>query len=486
MVNWGFRSCALVAALSLVACDGSPSEPPVVRPTVVIAPLAAQVEVGSTRTLTATIENGSGPIIWRSAAPNIATVNEGVVTGVAIGETQVRALLASDTTISATANIFVLPPSPVVSGPDTLPVLGHGRVDERYTGEVAVRGNWAYTTTWSNRNGRPGNAVKVWNVSGNTPVLADSLIISGVGTTGDVQISDDGALLVVATEFGSAGSIVIFDRTNPQRPQQLSRFSSGNTTLGVHTVKLGRVAGRHYAFLSINPGGQTSVPARLVIVDITNPSAPFEVWSQPMGQPYVHDTFVRDGILFAANWNAGVRIMDIGGGGRGGTPSAPVVIANALAAAGNIHNIWWFHDPTNGSKRYLFLGEEQIVGSWASGGEIHVFDISDMANPRQVAIYNVPGAGTHNFWMDEASGILYAAYYNGGVRALDVRGDLGTCADNEKANGLCHLRLMGREKAVALTGIDPYIWGVVHQGTHVYASDMRLGLFKLDAAALKR
>src|SRR5688572_5779346 len=50
--------------------------------------------------------------------------------------------------------------------PDTLRVLGHGAVGERYTGEVAVRGDWAYTTTWSTRAGQRGNAVKIWNVAG--------------------------------------------------------------------------------------------------------------------------------------------------------------------------------------------------------------------------------------------------------------------------------------------------------------------------------
>src|SRR5262245_36662091 len=78
---------------------------------------------------------------------------------------------------------------------DTLPVLGQGIVAERFTGEVASRGSYAYTTTWSTRGGVRGNAVKVWNVAGATPQLVDSMIVEGVTTTGDVQISDDGALL---------------------------------------------------------------------------------------------------------------------------------------------------------------------------------------------------------------------------------------------------------------------------------------------------
>jgi hypothetical protein len=248
-------------------------------------------------------------------------------------------------------------------------------------------------------------------------------------------------------------------------------------------VKLGRVNGRHYAFLSVNP-----VPARLVIVDITDPRAPFEVWNQPMGSPVIHDTYVRDGILFAALWNDGMRIFDIGGAGRGGSPAAPVVIGNVQTLTGRIHNIWWFHDPRDASKRYVFLGEEGpgSVSAGTSSGDIHIIDVSDMTQPRQVAQFAVPGAGTHNFWMDEASGILYAAYYNGGVRAIDARGNLGMCtAGQRNASGFCDLRRMGREVGSALT-TGSFIWGVVHQGAHVYASDMRAGLYKLDASALLR
>ncbi|MEX0907597.1 MAG: hypothetical protein WD054_04645, partial [Gemmatimonadota bacterium] len=207
-------------------------------------------------------------------------------------------------------------PPLVPAAPDTLAVLGLGHVAERYTGEVAVRGDWAYTSTWSNRNGVPGNAVKIWNVAGATPMLVDSLIVPGASTTGDVQISDDGALLVVAIEPNPNGAIMIYDRSDPARPDSIARFRSASTLQGVHTVKLGRVDGRHYAFLSIDPAAE---PARLVMVDITDPAQPFEAGSLRIGAPFMHDVFVRDGLLLAAVWLDGLRIYDIGGGGRGGS-----------------------------------------------------------------------------------------------------------------------------------------------------------------------
>jgi uncharacterized protein YjdB len=448
--------------------------------TFTVDPGHADLDAGAVVQLTARRGAAAVDALWRSSDPSIAAVDaSGLVTAHATGNAAVTALLASDTLRRATAFIRV-----GAAGPITLPHLGLGRVDERWTGEVAVRGDWAYTSTWGNRNAVPGNVIKVWDVAGAIPSLVDSLIVPNARTTGDVQISDDGDLLVVAVEPNPHGAILLYDRTNPARPAHLATYATANTRQGVHTVKLGRVNGRHFAFLSVNPGQQ---PARLVIADITDPRAPTEVWSGPMGRPFVHDVFVRDGLLFTALWHDGLRIFDIGGGGRGGAPSAPVVLGDIPTVSGSIHNIWWFPDPASGSQRYVFLGEEgpgSVPNS--SSGDLHVIDVSDMRNPVQVAQYSVDGAGAHNFWMDEPSGILYAAFYNGGVRALDVRGDLGTCAASARnARGFCDLRQMGRERGVAVP-FGVYIWGVVHQGTRVFASDMRSGLHVFDAAALRR
>jgi hypothetical protein len=73
--------------------------------------------------------------------------------------------------------------------------------------------------------------------------------------------------------------------------------------------------------------------------------------------------------------------------------------------------------------RYVFVGEESNFSLFSfTSGDVHIVDVSDMAAPREVAFYHVNGAGTHNFSVDEQRGILYAAYYNAGIRAFDVRG----------------------------------------------------------------
>lgn len=354
-----------------------------------------------------------------------------------------------------------------------LQTLGMGAVRERYTGEVWVRGNVAYTTTWGFRS-EFGNAIKIWDISGGAaPILVNTVIVPGAGTLGDIQTSDDGSLLIVATE-PSPGSIVIYDLADPVNPQLITRYATASTQPGVHTAEVQRVNGRLYAFLSVDP------PARLVIVDITDPRAPVEVLSAPMGQPFLHDVFVRDGILFTALWDGGVTVWDIGGAGSGSV-SAPRLISNLRTFGGQVHNVWWYHAP-GGEKRYAFIGEEGPASGLASAsGDIHVVDVSDMSAPREVAFFRVPGAGTHNFSMDETRGILYAAFYNGGVRAIDVTGDLASCTDAQRSlDGRCDLRLMGRELAQGLFAEAPvYVWGVHFTAGKVYASDMLNGLWAL-------
>jgi hypothetical protein len=192
-------------------------------------------------------------------------------------------------------------------------------------------------------------------------------------------------------------------------------------------------------------------------------------------------------LLFIGLWNDGVDIWDIGGCGTGASPENPQKLGNVKTIGGEVHNIWWYHDPS-GSKRFAFVGEEGpgSLGT-SSRGDIHVIDISDPTLPKEVAFYHVDGAGTHNFSVDETNGILYAAYYNGGVRAIDIRGDLASCPanqQNEETNLLrCDLRLMGREIGIGLAGGTPrpYVWGVQLLNGIVYASDMLNGIWKLRA-----
>ena len=210
----------------------------------------------------------------------------------------------------------------------------------------------------------------------------------------------------------------------------------------------------------------------------------------PPGAPFVHDTYVRDGIVFMFAWDEGVRIYDVGNGMAGGTPAIPKQVgaivtgtANAGTVSPSVHNGWWFHNPVTAEKRYLFVGQEGpgSVGS-SSSGDIHVVDVSNLAAPVEVAFYHHPDqpddsepepidrkTGVHNFWMDEPNQILYAAYYNGGVVALDVSGTLAG-------------DLASRVIAVNRPGGpgNTFTWGVQLANGSLYAVDMLSGLYQLQ------
>ncbi len=135
------------------------------------------------------------------------------------------------------------------------------------------------------------------------PTLVNTVVVPNAATLGDVQTSDDGQLLIVATEYTPDGSIMIYSLADPVHPQLISRYATALTSPGVHTAEVQRVNGKLYAFLSIDPAGSSQ--ARLVIEDLSDPAAPTQVFTAVMGSPYVHDVFVRDGILITALWNQG-------------------------------------------------------------------------------------------------------------------------------------------------------------------------------------
>jgi len=376
--------------------------------------------------------------------------------------------------VACNSDNSMLPPT----GSQALVVLGEGVVTDRYTGEIWVRGNVAYTTTWGSR-GAPGNAVNIWDVSGNVPTLVNTVIVPNAATLGDVQASDDGQLLIVATEYDPDGSIMIYSLADPTHPQLITRYATALTTPGVHTAEVQRVNGKLYAFLSIDPA--VGNPARLVIVDLSDPAAPTQVFTAVMGNPFVHDVYVRDGILITALWNQGITIWDIGGVGAGSVAN-PIPLGSLVTVGGEVHNVWWYHNAVTGEKRYAFVGQEGFASiGFSSTGDIHVVDVSNFAAPREVAFFHLDGAGTHNFSVDESRGILYAAYYNGGVRAIDINGDLSSCdAAHRSLDGRCDLASMGREVANGLAEQQPvFVWGVQLSGGRVYASDMLNGIWKL-------
>ena len=193
---------------------------------------------------------------------------------------------------------------------------GGNNVPERYSSDLWVHGSWAYTGTWGGdaRNGVLGDVVKIWSLDpAGAPTLTDSLKVPGIATVSDVQVSEDGAVLVFSAERGVNAGVYVYDLADPARP---AFRDSVLVAEGVHTATIADIDGRRYVFAARNPqepgaAGLRHHRPRPIALRATVPIPP------AYG---IHDTYVRDGLAFVFAWNTGVIIYDVGNGVRNGRP----------------------------------------------------------------------------------------------------------------------------------------------------------------------
>lgn len=310
--------------------------------------------------------------------------------------------------------------------------------------------------------------------AGSAPAGPPASLTKVAGDSGIGVVGQAGPMLgvLVADQAGTPVPGVVVSWTVAAGGVTLGSDSTATDSTGVATVTL---------LLGSVPETDTIVAAVSGIppVSFTVASYPAAqlVHSEPIPENYgIHDTFVRDGIAFVFAWNSGVLIYDVGKGVMGGTPAGPVQIGHLATQGGEAHNGWWFWNPVTSERRYLFVGQEGpgVVGAQSSG-DIHVLDVSDLTQPSEVASFHLDGAGTHNFWMDEAAEVLYAAYYNAGVIALDVSGTL-----RGQLEAQC--RVLASVKPGGNN--NTYVWGVQLYNGSLYASDMVSGFWQLGAPGL--
>ncbi len=329
-------------------------------------------------------------------------------------------------------------------------IVGQGVETNRWTSDLWVHGTFAYTGTWSTRNADRGDKLFVWDITDPTaPVLTDSVTVDA-STVNDVKIDTAGTLAVITESSG----ITLLDLSDPAHPSLITRFTDGLGG-GVHNVW---IEGDYVYAVTDGPGD-------VKVIDVSDRANPVLVANYFAGSSFVHDVYVRDGLAFVSHWSAGLAIVDVGTGMSGGSPVNPVEVSRTPVSNVEVHNAWYW--PATG---YVFIGDE------TAGGKMHVIDASDLASPSVVASFTVGGVAPHNFWLDETNQILYAAWYDTGLIAIDVSGQL-----------LGQLERQGREIArisygsgfgcPSSTGSGTCTWAPqLHNGL-VYVSDMNTGLW---------
>jgi hypothetical protein len=88
----------------------------------------------------------------------------------------------------------------------------------------------------------------------------------------------------------------------------------------------------------------------------------------------------------------------------------------------------------------------------------------------------VPEAGAHNIWVEDE--VLYIAYYQGGLRIVDVSGDLrGDLYAQGRQIGW-YLTSGAEEEAIVPN--SPLAWGPQPFKGNIFVSDMNSGLWVLE------
>ncbi|MGH7713115.1 MAG: Ig-like domain-containing protein [Gemmatimonadaceae bacterium] len=317
-------------------------------------------------------------------------------------------------------------------------ITGRGNINRTHTSDL-----WP----WTGKDGRDYCLVGTWGADGyaivfditdmNNIVKTDSIKVDA-RTINDVTVSPDGRYGVLTREGASnrVNGVVILDLANPAHPKIASTFDQ-NLTGGVHN-----------AFATNDHLFAVSGGEKYVIIDVKDIYNPKYVSEYKHPNARLHDLWVRDGIAYSAQGGVGTVVVDVGNGKYGGTIEKPKLITVFPVNSG--HEIYPYYQQSTG-KTYLFIGDEEMARTgrvWegtsyrgamttpggvaqTSGGYTHIVDFTDPMNPKKVGRYHLEDYGSHDIIVE--NDVLYQAYYDGGVRIVDVSGELlGNLAEQRR------------------------------------------------------
>jgi hypothetical protein len=359
-------------------------------------------------------------------------------------------------------------------------VVGHGLVSDVHTSDLWVwegadGRDYAVTGTW----GANGEAY-FWDVTDPASMSIIDTIRVDARTVNDVKISEDGRIGVITREGASdrKNGIVILDVSDPYDVKILSEYNEGLT------------GGVHNAFIYKNHVFAVNNGRRYDIIDITDPRNPKTVSRFELDTPghAIHDVWVENGIAYSSNWSDGIVAVDVGS-----TPAAlsperhdvgvgsfdnPVMLGSYAYPSGWNHAAFPFKSQSTGDF-YVIGGDEAFPNGinvdnepTVPAGYMHFIKFEGgWDKPKEVARYEVPEAGTHNMWVKGDT--LYVAYYNAGLRVVDISGEL-----------MGNLYNQGREIAKFIPTHHegrvpnaPMTWGPQPHKGYIFVSDWNSGLW---------
>ena len=363
----------------------------------------------------------------------------------------------------------------------------------RLVGRLPLAGGLLAAEFWLHPDGKHGYLTtvsdRVYAIDVSDPAaprITDSVVVDARAIN-DLMTTEDGRFGVLTREGASSrkNGIVVLSFEDPAHPKAIAEYTE-TVSGGVHSTYVYR----GHVYLTDDATGSMRV------IDIRDPYQPREVarWETPRSPAgrMLHDIAVDDGLAYLSYWNDGLVVLDVGNGVKGGSPERPVLVSQfkydldalyrhveAIGGPGFIrgtHTAWR-------QRNYVFVADEVfsarparttgpgLLGFGRAFGRLQVIDVSDLERPRSVAWYEPTDGGTHNIWV--AGDTLYLGDYQGGLRVVDIAGELRG-----------DLLRQGREIAHVDTGDPradtpnaPMAWGAIYRDGHIYVPDVNSGLW---------
>ncbi|HEX7747010.1 MAG TPA: hypothetical protein VF462_17330 [Micromonosporaceae bacterium] len=439
------------------------------------------------------------------------------------------------------------PPAQATSGAAdawNMQVVGHNDLGGRgFNADVFVYDGYAYVGSWGFQDwsGGGGNrfcpdeadsGVAVIDARRPTEPVTVAKLQNPANTSAEdvvVFTAQFGALAghdIAVTGIQTCGSrsdtelfrgLQVWDVSDPARPAEIGRLNTGCCARGIHELEVQHRTdlGRTFVYASVpaseypeadSPSGRRDRAGRgdFRLIDITNPTVPFEVsnWGvvHDLGGPpaagqgcdpdpiYGHSAEPSaDGKLaFLAYWDSGFIAVDVS------DPEHPVYRGRTgypANADGDAHSS--SYDEGRG---LLFAADEDFCKTSGSGiekgyGYLRVYDYRNLAQPVQVGQYKTPNSlGTN----DQQAGDyvihnpllvgtdVYASWYSDGVRVIDTSNPRDPREVAYFVPPRTNNPVSPSQRGV-LTN-TPQVWGVaVDEVTGlVYLSDMNSGLWIVE------
>jgi len=319
-----------------------------------------------------------------------------------------------------------------VSDPARPSVVAHIAPPDDYshTHKVRVFGDIMITNVEQDRRHflRKGAKIAGLRAAG----MDDAAIAADLGVT-----PADIAVLQEALARGyDSGGFRIWDIADKTAPRLLSYVKTHG--FGVHRFDMDA----RFAYISTEIEGY--VGNILVTYDISDPSNPAEVsrWHMPGQHIAGGETPTWDGYgvrlhhamrcgdeLWAAVWHAGFRVLDAR------DMTAPKVVGSYAfppAIPEPTHTVMPLEQPIGGRRYAVAIDEEHDHKPGRLHGFLWVLDVSDLANMQPIAAWDLseraspwvgqPGVrfGAHQFRERLNSTLVYATWFAGGLRVLDL------------------------------------------------------------------